>query len=527
MRAWMQLTGGVACALLGSSCGGATHEDGTPSSATGTRQDGGVGGRNGVSAGGNAGSVVAGVGGVAGNAGRVTVAGQAGSVAGQAGSTAAAGQGGSGGDRSIVDPVGDDDDPGLDVVSVQAFASGDWVDVRVQFAGAPEAPHLKVCVNDDPSATLSCEVTGTGSPGLFLSDLDHGPSTADLFIYQDTFWLRTSFDPCEYVSVDFETNTLRLLVPREFLSSDPDLQIAIASSSDRVPDGQDAWFGIEEVAAFPPFEGTGWCFGWNDEHYRQSSEQFEAIAVGSHHACGITVSGDTLCWGDPDVSSAIPTGTFTAIAAGVGYGCGLRSTGSVECWGYIDGGFTPPSDERLVSLSHTGTCGLREDGSALCWSLSDATSRLERSGPFIDVSGNLDHGCAIRGDGALECWGYPVQATDDWLSDDYQQVSVASLSACALTVDGRARCVFDQVPLTYLDPVGGPFVQLSAGANEACVITAAGEPVCFGSGFLILELPPGLSLTYVTAPSYVVCGILPDATVGCWSRDLSTVFNPP
>ena len=104
---------------------------------------------------------------------------------------------------------------------------------------------------------------------------------------------------------------------------------------------------------------------------------------------------------------------------------------------------------------------------------------------------------------------------------------MASLSARALTVDGRARCIFDQTPLTALDPLGGPFVQLSAGPHDACAITAAGTPVCFGSGFLMQELPPGLSLSYIASPSYVVCGILADATVGCWSRDLSSDFNPP
>lgn len=77
--------------------------------------------------------------------------------------------------------------------------------------------------------------------------------------------------------------------------------------------------------------------------------KFVDIAVGTNHACAITLEGDVYCWGDggagrlgdgetssrsTPVLVAAPQGVkFASIAAGGYHACGVTITGEAYCWG--------------------------------------------------------------------------------------------------------------------------------------------------------------------------------------------------
>jgi len=76
-----------------------------------------------------------------------------------------------------------------------------------------------------------------------------------------------------------------------------------------------------------------------------SAESFVQISAGERHACGLTLAGDILCWGDgsegqlggplsetlPTVVTGLPKAV--SVAAGGRHTCTLLSDGRVACWG--------------------------------------------------------------------------------------------------------------------------------------------------------------------------------------------------
>lgn len=141
-----------------------------------------------------------------------------------------------------------------------------------------------------------------------------------------------------------------------------------------------------------------------------SAADFRALTAGAAHACGLTSSGATLCWGSnswnqigtpPDTTCSAwrcvlaPTplpgaGAFTEIGTGNvigftngGVSCGLTAAGTIYCLGAnrsgevgigstvvqttpaLVAGPTPPF--AAVSVGDFHACGLTHDGVAWCW----------------------------------------------------------------------------------------------------------------------------------------------------------------
>lgn len=98
---------------------------------------------------------------------------------------------------------------------------------------------------------------------------------------------------------------------------------------------------------------------------------------GGFHACGATVAGTGLCWGDNYwgqlgngeyhlfwVSEPVPVQgdlRFTRLAAGDDNTCGLVVDGSIYCWGQNGDGHlgTTPDAYTTTPLDSQATCGSR------------------------------------------------------------------------------------------------------------------------------------------------------------------------
>ena len=125
------------------------------------------------------------------------------------------------------------------------------------------------------------------------------------------------------------------------------------------------------------------------------SRTYTAIEAGISHACAITNTGDTYCWGRntlgqlgtgmasaPTNAPVLVTGdrAFTRIEAGELHSCGVTAT-TTYCWGRNTSGQlgtgdvtqrtapAPVLDVRLeqVSAFRSHTCGLSADRAGYCW----------------------------------------------------------------------------------------------------------------------------------------------------------------
>jgi alpha-tubulin suppressor-like RCC1 family protein len=107
------------------------------------------------------------------------------------------------------------------------------------------------------------------------------------------------------------------------------------------------------------------------------------LSVGQGHACAITTSGTTMCWGRAFGPNpvAIEEHHFAIISAGSGHTCGLEA-GRIWCWGSNTGGKlgngTTAQSSTPVAVTGTTTfgsvrtgfnhtCGISTSLSLFCW----------------------------------------------------------------------------------------------------------------------------------------------------------------
>ena len=179
------------------------------------------------------------------------------------------------------------------------------------------------------------------------------------------------------------------------------------------------------------------------------SHQFNQVATGWYHACGITPDRRAYCWGHnrygqlgdgqdvPRRTKPVPVAggnQFRQIAAGFEHTCAVTSDSQAFCWGNGRTGAVGDGKTILryapravaagglrferVTTGFTYSCGEGAGNLAYCWGtngrgyLGDGTT-TPRLKP-VAVSGGLRftqleagdiHACGVTGSGAAYCWG--------------------------------------------------------------------------------------------------------------------------
>ena len=240
-----------------------------------------------------------------------------------------------------------------------------------------------------------------------------------------------------------------------------------------------------------------------------TSLRFTDLAVGLHHACGLTAAGTIYCWGaneygqlgsaepmamcdhgaTPCSSAPVPivsTEAFVGLAASLMHSCAATHAGAVWCWGYGDGGqlgnglstssATPvqvagSTALTTVALGGSGliSCAISPAGAGFCWGpggggggLGDGTTGGANAP--VAVAGGLvfselavgdNHACGIASGTVAYCWGHNNYGT------------------LGLGVPGASS-----VP----SPVAGglAFTNISAGLAHTCGLVADGSAYCWG-----------------------------------------------
>lgn len=194
----------------------------------------------------------------------------------------------------------------------------------------------------------------------------------------------------------------------------------------------------------------------------QGGITFESLDIGDA-VCGVTPSGDAYCWhgtnnngefGDGTMNDSnfpvLVTGghTFTQVAVAGLFACGLTDTGQALCWGSnsygqlgvdpvtgpqfcgtnpcslspvaVTGGLTFTKISANGTSFHRGNvCGIATDGDTYCWGnntegqLGDGTIGGTRHTPvpvvgghqFVDIAVTHGHACGVTVSGDAYCWG--------------------------------------------------------------------------------------------------------------------------
>jgi alpha-tubulin suppressor-like RCC1 family protein len=348
-------------------------------------------------------------------------------------------------------------------------------------------------------------------------------------------------------------------------------------------------------------DGVAYCWGWNDDGQlgtggvsqdAQSPLPIDTSAIsgnktfvqlattGYNHSCGLMADGAAYCWGCDDYGrlgngdglgdslspSPVDTSTisgnkaFVQLIVGGDHTCGLMADGTAYCWGYenvgqLGNGGTSESAESpspvdtstmsgnkaFVSLSagRWHNCGLTADGVAYCWGwddcgqLGDGGTLLDTESPslvdtstilgnkaFVQLSAGYEHTCGLTADGVAYCWGsdyFGQLGNGDGLGDSpspspvdtsaiggnktFLRLTAGNAHTCGLTADGVAYCwgmgdsgqlgnggtaqnAQSPSPVDTSTVAGNKvFVQLSAGVEHTCGVTADGAAYCWGSDY--------------------------------------------
>lgn len=246
---------------------------------------------------------------------------------------------------------------------------------------------------------------------------------------------------------------------------------------------------------------------------------------------------------------------LVTVRAGGDFSCGTTVTGRLYCWGKGDLGQLATAGDSLCFDSFEAPSPVR-----FACSLSpkhDSTNTL--SFKTISLGGNF--ACGITTDRSTYCWGSdtygqigngssPGGGTTPRLvtvrSERFDSISAGANHACALTAAGKAFCwgrdstgqLGDARRVNSTTPIpiypDTTFRSIAAGGFHTCAVTVAGRTFCWGAndrgqlGLGTLQSTDALTDTVLGGPYVSVsagykhtCGLRANGVAQCWGDNSS------
>ena len=160
---------------------------------------------------------------------------------------------------------------------------------------------------------------------------------------------------------------------------------------------------------------TATCWGWNanERATPPTDTAFAEIGTGAEHSCGLSSTGDLICWGkNNDGQADSRRGTFRALAVGIAHTCVLDNDNMVLCQGDSASGQSSPPKAAFTQISSgkDHSCGLLPTRDVVCWGRGQSKAINVRlgspPGPFTSISAGWRQTCALTDDGHAQCWNY-------------------------------------------------------------------------------------------------------------------------
>ena len=347
--------------------------------------------------------------------------------------------------------------------------------------------------------------------------------------------------------------------------------------------------------------GTAYCWGWNElgqlgiGNYGGSDQcvsqlggacsakpvpvtggvKFAALSAGGQTSCGVTLSGNTYCWGDnrygqlgngtktnvnepvevvgfgapPSVASvamslhaaAIVPGGTVQLAATTRDANGSLLLGRSVSWSSANPTVAIVDPNGLVSGVATGSAMVI----ATSEGRSDTASISVATVAFFSVSAGRSSTCGLTSTRSTYCWGDssggPIAVEAGWI---FTRLTIGQSYTCALNASGAAYCwgsnTYGQLgngsTINSATPVAVSgsltFTGLAAGAAHTCGVTTSGSAYCWGTnatgelgdGSTSLSTTPvavagGMSFVALDVGAGHSCGLTNGGAMFCWGRN--------
>ena len=191
------------------------------------------------------------------------------------------------------------------------------------------------------------------------------------------------------------------------------------------------------------------------------------IEAGLSHTCGVTTSGEGLCWGENSTGQlSVPADEkWIQLSTGTGHTCGVTTSGEGICWGSnANNRLNVPTGKKWAQISagNQHTCGTTTSGEGLCWGESDGSmddhgqvTAMPANKSWAQLSAGKFHTCGVTTSTEGLCWG-----------------AIGPIPMCPPFCLGQGQADI---------PAGKSWAQLSAGKMHTCGTTTTAEALCWGS----------------------------------------------
>lgn len=271
------------------------------------------------------------------------------------------------------------------------------------------------------------------------------------------------------------------------------------------------------------------------------------VTGGASHTCALHKDGTVSCWG---LAEALSAGGNTvvapakiasvsgarALAAGIQLSCAITAERRVQCWGneaftvVEEDGTTPVGDVALLALGLGFGCASNSQGTH-CWGQND----LGQLGRPLTLEESPRAVLSMPGSPRFLATGQTALTHD------------GDRRLCGWGHNGTHELTTSDVTRVYTEPQCGELpdvVQLSAGADHACVRHAAGTFACWGERYYgqlgigggiddTADIPPYGSQTSLAAPvvdlvagASHTCALLADGAVTCFGLNSKGQVGP-